>query len=116
MKRQLITSALFLALMLSGCGMMQPQTPYPWLESGIGLTEMQIMLQNEYDQTYQFVNNESKQKLEQEVKPMLLESQGIIHRYNRAVLMDLPTAYTEQEIILILRQVGRKIVEVKNES
>ena len=117
MKRQLIIPALFLALLLSGCATMQPppaQTDYPWLEAGIDITILQTRLQNEFDELKMFVDDETKAKLDQKIKPLILESQLIVHRYNRAVILDLPTEYTETEIRLMIRGIGRKMMEVLN--
>ena len=114
MKKLLITPVLLLALLISGCATMQPQTEYPWLEAGIDLTQMQIMLQKEFDELKMFVDDETRATLDREIRPLLLESQGIIYRYNQAVLMDLPTAFTEQEIKLMLRRIGQKMMEVLN--
>ena len=117
MKKLLIIPVLLLSLLISGCATMQPppaQTEYPWLEVGIDVTILQTRLQNEFDELKMFVDDETKAKLDKKIKPLILESQWIVHRYNRAVMFDLPTDHTETEIRLMIRGIGQKMMEVLN--
>lgn len=106
----LITAIFFLTACIH-----EPQSEYPRLETGIGLTQTQIDLQNEYDELYQFVDSETQQYMENSVKPLLERSRNAIHVYNQAVLADRLPQYTEREIRMMFREISYKLLEVQND-
>ena len=112
MKKLLIAPALFLALMLMGCPQQPYQTPYPVIETGIYLTQLQMDLQQHYLELYQFVSAEEQAFMEKKIAPLINNMKHRVHLYNQAVLMDQPPEYTEAEIRLLARQIIFKISEV----
>lgn len=107
---------LCLLCLLAGCihtPQSEWQTDYPALESGIGLTQFQIDLQQEYDELYEFVNSEQQEYLKNEVKPILQRSQNMISAYNEAVLNGSLPPHSEREIRRLLRRVSQKLLETE---
>ena len=114
MKKLLIAPALFLALMLlSGCVMMQPyQTDYPAIETGIYLTQIQMDLQKQYVEMYEFVSEEDQAKMEREIAPMLNNLKHRIHAYNVAIDEGTLPPHSEDELRMLARRISMKIFEV----
>jgi len=105
----MLVGAMFL---LCACMPKEPQTDYPRIETGIYLTWLQMDLQQQYLELYQFVSAEEQAFMEKEIAPLINNMKHRVHLYNQAVLMDQPPEYTEAEIRLLARQIIFKISEV----
>ena len=100
-------------ILLSGCSMMQPyKTEHPMTETGIYLSRLQMDLQQQYLEIYQFVSAEEQAFMEKEIAPLINNMKYRVHLYNQAVSMDQAPEHTEAEIRMLARQIAFKLSEV----
>ncbi len=102
----------FMLFMLVSC-MPQYQTSYPTLETGIYLTELQMSLQQQYNEMYPFVTEAEQAQMRKEIAPLINNMKYRVHLYNQAVQAGRVPPHTEEELVRLARQISLKFLEVK---
>ncbi len=105
-------STIMLAMFLGAC-MPQYQTSYPTLETGIYLTELQMNLQQQYNEMYPFVTESEQAQMQREIAPLINNMKYRVHLYNQAVQAGRVPPHTEEELVRLAREISFRFLEVK---
>jgi len=93
---------------MASCAWMQPAIDDP-VSDGVRLTEWQVTLYNQYMALYEAADEETRERLREEVAPVIDETKYMIIRYNNAVLEGERPIYRAEYIRGRLRDAEEKL-------